>query len=252
MFDWGLFLLGALGALLTVYLAKDDVIPEFRPIYDTSDDIKERKDIQDRIADLEKEMADNQKRLDKGPLSAEETTQLQVSLASLHQSVEEERSREKVLEDEIRHGQIISRSLGFVFYILLGGVFGSLLAGLVQVPGFSGSLPTYFQSVVIGATWTTYLSTIGLKSGQKKVDETVNAGQQDTQKRIASLKAELTEYIDNETAKVKKAQPRTEEAIDLAALKLGVFAKIDEASSDISDNWNFTRAMAVRDAKGIL
>jgi hypothetical protein len=45
----GLFLLAALGALLTVYLAKQEVIPEFRAIYDTSDDEIEVSQRQDHI-----------------------------------------------------------------------------------------------------------------------------------------------------------------------------------------------------------
>ncbi|MFZ2070745.1 MAG: hypothetical protein WAV32_03920 [Halobacteriota archaeon] len=47
--DMSLFLFGALGAILTVYLAKQEVIPEFRPLFEISEKEKEVIEHQDHI-----------------------------------------------------------------------------------------------------------------------------------------------------------------------------------------------------------
>ena len=50
--------------------------------------------------------------------------------------------------------------MGFLVYIVLGGFFGSLLADIVQVEELIVGLPDFFKSMVIGATWTSYIFTI--------------------------------------------------------------------------------------------
>ncbi len=44
-----LFLLGALGALLTIYLTKEAVIPEFRPLFDISEMERETMGLREHI-----------------------------------------------------------------------------------------------------------------------------------------------------------------------------------------------------------
>lgn len=171
--DYGLLLSGMLGALLTVYLAKQEVIPEFRPLFDTSGKEIEVMDHQDHIKKTGKHIDKIQARLETESLTDEYVTRLTVVLETSQDELRDETTRLQKLEREIKQSQVISRGIGFIIYIVLGGVFGFLLAGRVQIEGLSGDLPNYFESIVIGATWTSYLSVIGFSQVGKKVDEKI-------------------------------------------------------------------------------
>lgn len=250
-FDIGLFLLGALGALLTVYLAKQEVIPEFRPLFDTTEKEKEARRYQDHIEMTEKHIDDIEARLEKEHLPPDEAARLETVINTRQSELKDERTTLQGLEREIKQNQIISRGLGFLFYIVLGGVFGALLTGLVHVEGWTGDLPKFFQSIVIGATWTSYLSTIGFRSGQKKEDETYQAGLQETAKKIDALKKEVTDMVAKEVAKAETSE-KVEQPVYAYAVAAKVGAKLDLAGSDISEDWKFTRQIAQKYSKGIL
>jgi hypothetical protein len=159
--DWVFFLPGMLGALLTVYLAKQEIVPEFRPLFDTSKKEKEAGEHRGHIKETEKHIDDLQAKLEAESVAEEVVTRLTIVLNTSLSELREERTRLQRLEREIKQNQVISRGLGFLFYIVLGGVFGALLAGKVQVEGMSGKLSDFFKSIVIGATWTSYLSVLG-------------------------------------------------------------------------------------------
>ena len=171
--EYGLFLLGMLGALLTVYLAKQEVIPEFRPLFDTSGKETEAMDHRDHIKKTARNIDKIQARLETESLTDDTVTQLTVVINSSQEELRLETIRLQKLEREIKQNQIFSRGTGFIIYIVLGGLFGFLLAGKVQIEGLSGDLPNYFESIVIGATWTSYLSVIGFSQVGKKVDEKI-------------------------------------------------------------------------------
>jgi len=221
--DWGLFLLGMLGALLTVYLAKQEVIPEFRPLFNISEKEKEAREHRDHIKKTEKHIDEIQARLEAESFPEDAVARLTTVLKSSQDELRDERIRLQRLEREIKQSQIISRTLGFLFYIILGGVFGSLLADRVQVKGLSGDLPDYFESIVIGATWTSYLSVIGFSQVGKKVDE-----------KIEAAKKEIVETAIKEVERTGQSLP-ADAVAEIAAEKL------DQA-----------RAMVQRDIKGIL
>ena len=221
--DWGLFLLGMLGALLTVYLAKQEGIPEFRPLFNISEKEKEAREQRDHIKKTEKHIDEIQARLEAESFPEDAVARLTTVLKSSQDELRDERIRLQRLEREIKQSQIISRTLGFLFYIILGGVFGSLLADRVQVKGLSGDLPDYFESIVIGATWTSYLSVIGFSQVGKKVDE-----------KIEAAKKEIVETAIKEVERTGQSLP-ADAVAEIAAEKL------DQA-----------RAMVQRDIKGIL
>jgi hypothetical protein len=94
----GLFLLGALGALLTVYLAKQEVIPEFRAIYDKSNDEIEIGQRQDHIKKTEKDIDDIQARLREEPLPDSLAQRLEKVLESSLTEIRDERTRLEIVQ----------------------------------------------------------------------------------------------------------------------------------------------------------
>lgn len=247
----GLFLLGALGALLTVYLAKQQVIPEFRALFDTTDKEREAREHRDHIKRTEKHIDDIQDKLEPNRLEKDLVTQLTTVLKTSQDELKGERTRLQTLEREIKQSQIISRSLGFLFYIVLGGVFGSLLAGRVKVDGLSGDLPTYFQSIVIGATWITYLSTIGFRSGQGKTDAIIEAGKKETAESNEAFKKELASKVEKIVADVEKAD-KVAHPVRAPEVKRMLDEELGKINMTAQKNWDMTREMVRRNVKGLL
>jgi len=249
--DYGLFALGALGALLTVYLAKQQVIPEFRPFFDTFEKQQEIAGNRDRIKKTQKHIDDLLVKLESEQLTNDGVTKLEAVLKTSQDGLRDEMTRLQSLEREIKQSQIISRGLGFLFYIVLGGVFGALLAGKVTVEGLTEGLPPYFQSIVIGGTWITYLSTIGIQAGKQKVDDTIEASKKETAEAIAELKKELMSKVEKIVAKAERAQK-----VDQPVLGPEVEKMLEEAIGKIDltsqKNWDMTKQMIQRDVKGIL
>lgn len=252
--DIGLFFIGMLGALLTVYLAKDEVVPEFRPLFDSSEKEKEAMRHGDHISKTEKEIDELQAELRKEKLTLDLKERLTTVLNTSLSELTSERKRLQLLEHEIKQSQVLSRSLGFLFYIVLGGVFGSLLAGQVQVggvKGLNGDLPNYFKSIVIGATWTSYLSTIGFRSGQKKADKRIEADQKKSAEEINAIKKEISETVLQEVAKAEEADKVKQPVRAGIAAKM-VADKLDMAMIKLQNESNLTRRMVQRDLKGFL
>jgi hypothetical protein len=244
----GLFLLGALGALLTVYLAKQEVVPEFRPLSDTSDKEKEALELRDHIRTNKKDADDIQAKLREETLAPGLEQRLTTVLTTSLSEINAETTRLETLEREITRGQVVSRGLGFVIYIVLGGVFGSLLAGRVKVEGLSGDLPSSFASILIGATWTTYLSTIGFRTGQKKADERIEAAMRDSAESINAVKKEITETVGRAVAKAETTDKVQEPVLaEAAARRVG--EKIDLAALKLQNSLNLTRQMVQKDLR---
>ncbi len=252
--DISLFFLGAMGAILTVYLAKQEVIPEFRPLFDTSGTEKEASEHQNHINKTEKHIDDIQTKLEEKSLPDGDVTRLTTVLKTSQDELRDERTRLQTLERDIKQNQIFSRGVGFVVYIVLGGVFGSLLAGRIQVEGLSGDLPNFFKSIVIGATWTSYLSTIGISSVQKRADEITEARLAESAEKFDAFKKEITKIVAQEVAKVEKAEKaeKVEQPLHAGEVARIVADKLDLAWVDVQKNMNLTRQMVRREIKGIL
>lgn len=163
----------------------------------------------------------------------------------------EERQRLTTLEREIKQSQIISRTVGFLFYIVLGGIFGALLAGIVQVKGLPGHLPDYFESVIIGATWTSYLSTIGFRTGQKKTEDRIEKLRTVALQQFDTVKKELPQMVAKELAEAETAEKidKPQEADKVARQ---VTEKLDQVRIELEEDLSFTKQMVQRDARGLL
>ena len=249
--DIFLFLLGVFGAILTVYMVKQQVIPEFRPLFDITIKEDEARERREHIKKTETDIDEMQVRMRNDIMEARRAQDLTVALQTSLAEVNAERDRLRVLEREIKQSQIISRCLGFVFFILLGGVFGSLLAGKIEVAGLSGDLPKYFESIIIGATWTSYMSTIGVGGGQKKVDERIGTALKDTTEKINAIKPEIMKLVTEEISKliIDKEIKKSDYANKMAGL---INNKLDLAAMGIKNKLEYTKTMVKGDMKGIM
>jgi hypothetical protein len=249
--DWLGFILGALGATVTVYLAQQEVIPEFRAVFDTSDKTKEASEVQQHVEKKNKQIDDIQDNLRDPSVAPEVAERLTTVLNSCQREVEDETRRLTDLERDIKQGQIISRSFGFFFYIILGGAFGSLLAGIVQIQGFSGALPKFFESIIIGATWPTYLSVLGLQSGLGKANQEMDSIQKKASENLDSLTKEIPEIVRREVAKAEMTEKRKQpiRADEVAGI---IADKLDLANMGMQNNFNQSRQLVQRYLKATL
>ncbi len=221
--DIVLFCFGALGALLTVYIGKQEIVPEFRPLFDTSEKEKEAIRHRNHIKWTEQHIDTIQARIEDPSTSDNDATKLQIVLETSLKELQAERERLQILEHEIKQSQVISRALGFLFYIVLGGVFGSLLAGQVKIEGLRNDLSIYLQSMVIGATWITYLSVIGLNQINKKINE-----------EIETLRKEIQQIVETT---VSQTEERSKQPNSIPSSQLTqIYELLDEARTSIYRN----------------
>lgn len=254
--DWGLLGLGMVGALVTVYLAKNEIIPEFRSIFDTSEMDKEYSVLQEKNKKTAKEIDDAQAKILKNP-SSDEAKNLNTFIETSQKELDEDTKRLQRLENKIMWSQIWRKGVGLVVYVFLGGVIGSLLADWVQIEGVSGTLPKVLVALVVGASWTTYLSVIGLKSLSKKTDETIVEIQKDASQTISELKKKVEELQKQLTKKPESANKSIEmqsaaEPPSIAELAGGLKQEMDEADRKLQNNFDVGRRKVQRDLKGIL
>ncbi len=192
-----LFGLGVLGALITIYIAKQEVIPEFRAFFDTVERVQEANDLREHNKKTRDEIDNIQEALRKKTLPKEQLERLSKVIDTCQRELEDDRQRLERLERDIKQAQVASRTIGFILYAVLGGAIAALLSDKVKVEGFDVTLPKQFQAIFVGASWTGFLSVLGFSgTGQK-------AG-----KEIDALKKEMLDLIDKKTAEAgAKDQP---------------------------------------------
>lgn len=235
--DAYLFFLGALGALITVYLYKQVIIPEFRPLFDISEMLDEKDKRIDHIESTRKELDRLQAELEKNSMNQDSEKRLKFLICSTHKEIAEETKRLETLEHTIKRGQYTSRGLGFLVYIILGGVFGALLAGKVEIEGWTGDLPNYFQSLLIGATWTSYLSVIGFKTIKDKTDKELESAKKKAAEKFKTLEKDLTQKVKNQMEPKKdkvKAEysPLTVETASIVTEEIAKASKVVQENMD--------------------
>lgn len=221
-----LFGLGVLGAFITIYVAQQEVIPEFRPFFDTVERDQEAKDLREHSKKTREDIDKIQDTLQKSTLPQAQLDQIGKAIDTSQRELEDDRRRLEKLEQELKQGQVTSRALGFILYAVLGGAIAALLSDKVKIEGFDVTLPKQFQAVFVGSSWTGFLSVLGFSTTSQK------AG-----KGIEALKKELLDAID------KRAQQASDANKPLA---------VDELKRDIKAMVD-TRSLAVQRAvKGLM
>jgi peptidoglycan hydrolase CwlO-like protein len=258
--DWSLFWPGIIGALVTVYLSKDEIIPEFRSFIDILELDKAYSDLKEKNKKTAKEIDDNQAKILNNP-SSDEVRNLNTFIDKSQIELAGDTKRLEKLESQIVWDQIWRKGVGLVIYIFLGGVIGSLLADWVQIEGVSGILPKVLIALIVGASWTTYLSAVGLKSLTTKTDKTIEEIQKDASQTISELKKKVEELtkqlMTKPTTPDKSARDRNEmqsavESPSIAKLAGDLKQEMDEADRKLQNNFDVGRRKVKRDLKGIL
>ena len=194
--EWGLFGLGISGALVTLYVATRQVVPEFRPLYDVAEQEAELRKLQDHILKTRSDVDSIQGQLRKEKLSAELGRRLESVLESAQNELSADRGREQILERLILRRTVYARSLGFLIYAGLGGVFAALLADKIEIGDVSAGASHSLSAFVIGATWMSYLSVVGLSSLRQDAVAETEAVSETAETQIAALRAQVQQTMD--------------------------------------------------------
>ena len=222
-----LFGLGFLGAVIVIYIAKQQVIPEFRPLFDISTKKQEAMGLRRGVSNTREEIDRAQASLVGGVLPVRQLEQLSKFLDSSQRELDQDRQRLKDLEREIKQGQIVSRSIGFLLYSVIGGAIAAFISSNLTVlttgspvPGSltSADLPPELQAIVIGGSWTGFLSVLGIRGSQGQTVGTV-----------ASLKKELADVIERAE---REARDRGV-AVSIDELKRMTDEKVDAATEAV-------------------
>jgi hypothetical protein len=164
------FILGFFGALVTVYF----YVGEFLPMMGGLTRIKELRldvtELKSRISELRSKWDTELKVLDKlvdqYDMKGIDTSILEKKIDAQKTKIHEIESRVGKLEDDsLKKEKIVNserRSImttGLIIYLILGGFFATLLSKDV------------LQAVIIGAGWTTFASTLGLKRQEEQASK---------------------------------------------------------------------------------
>ena len=242
MITIGMFGFGALGALLFVYLAKNEPIPEFRPLFDIFELQREARRHRKHIEKTERDIDAVQDRLRDGSAICDNSQCLIHVLDSYLEEVDKERSRLQHLEHQIRRNQITSRTLGFFFYIIMGGIIGALLATEMEINVFSSGASNYIESMVIGATWISYLSTIGFRFTRSRPGERIDRLRKDSLEEMKMPRDEIISGLREEQVS-DEVLTRILQKVDHTNLRL---------QQRLQDDFDITREAIDEDAKGML
>ena len=246
MITIGMFGFGALGALLFVYLAKNEPIPEFRPLFDTFELQREARRHRKHIEKTERDIDTVQDRLRNvsadGAVSCIDPQCLTTVLESYLEEIDKERTRLQYLEHQIRLNQMTSRTLGFFFYIIMGGIIGALLATEIEINVFASDSSNYIESMVIGATWISYLSTIGFRFTRNKPGERIDRLRKDSLDDMKIPRDEIINGLREEQVS-EEVLTRIVQKVDHTNLRL---------QQKLQDDFDITREIIDEDAKGML
>lgn len=220
--DWTEFCWGAVGALISVYLFKDQLIPTFARVYDPTPLAHDVGELKRKRAQVASRRDTVQRQLDQAAPADRQTYLDELELLEQrHQQLAAE-LREK--ERTIRAAEAGSRLTGLLLYIGLGGLVASLIGDSVDVTDTSGNL----EAVIIGATWTSYVSALGLRDNKRTAGK-LEASMSETRSTLEESRGRIQELAGT----AADAQPGTPEATDASA---AAPRQLDAAQAGLSED----------------
>ena len=237
---FGTFILGLLGALAFVYIAKQQVLPEFRPFVDTQEKQKEldaRKiALETTDADIKRltlalvDATDGVKQVGiKGALEVEQKTRADIAQEILNQ------------QRDLDGTQRQMRILGMVCYLLLGGVFAAIGSDFLKVEGLNESLSQLLKPMVIGATWTSFLTAMGFNFGKVGAEKQLDGIKTDVAASIETLKKDVS-TITSKAVAAAEAAPQTAQPVMAKKTSEEVEKTITDASAKITRKLDLAQA----------
>ncbi|MDI6800322.1 MAG: hypothetical protein QMD53_06645 [Actinomycetota bacterium] len=197
-----LWILGAIGALVTIYARSEDPVPPFRALYDYSEDETELSRVREEIKNANLKRKELSDKYESKELDDNQFDRLTKELDDRISDLEGSR---KSLDTKIRKAQIVHRVLGFIVYIVLGAVFAGLLSDLISVEGLEGQISNIAKPILIGATWTSYLSVLGFRNEEKKKQE----AEEKAEAERDTAKEEITKLADTAKRAISELQVRS-------------------------------------------
>lgn len=213
-----LFLFGAGGSLLTVYVAQREFLPELWPLYDIRDKEAEVAETRARVRSTAAQIDGIQRRLEQDDCSEETTRQLSMVLQTSLQEVHQERERLDHLERAIMRAQLGSRLMGLAFYVVLGGFVAAAVAGRQLLPGLAPTgLPDIAEALVVGTMWTSYAHVLGSRVQQDKArvlfEDALNEVEWKYQAALDHAQAQGPEAVEKARLEVTRKVVATRKAV---------------------------------------
>ncbi len=238
-----LFVCGVIGALIAVFVRKQDVTWDIPLWSDTNALSKEKQDLDLAIPATKKDINDVQDALKKEGVREEEQKRLERLEESLRKELNRDQVRQGELEQTIGKRDVQSRVAGFVVYAVIGGVLATLLASRVDIEGIGSNVEPAIKAVPIGFAWTSILSLFGIKSLQDKYEVHIEEAKRDALKEIDAA----IERIKN----LRAAVPRAGLSAGEQSLT-NVETELNLARRKVSEDFDVAKVLARVDAKRVI
>jgi hypothetical protein len=179
---WGLlfFICGALGGLITAAFSLGDTIPGIGGSSLTEADEAKAAALQDNVSRRQAELESVQTRISQGDSNV---TGLQFVATQHMQQITSMQEQIQTLQTRISANRWASWKFGMPIYVIVGGGTSLLLAKDI------------LQAILFGATWTSVVAAIGLKSNAQQ--------KQDVARQAASDLASKLEQVSKENVEMR-------------------------------------------------
>lgn len=226
------FVLGVIGALTFVFIAKQEAFPEFRPFVDIQ---ARQKDLDTKRIELEKTDADI-KRWEQALIDTTDSGK-QSGLSGALESAKGRRTvaaqEMSVIQQALDNVQRQMRLVGVFCYLVLGGAFAAIGSNFLKVEGLDESLSGLLKPMVIGATWTSFLTAMGFNFGKAGAEKQLAGIKDDVKAAIDTLKADVSDITSKAVAAAEKA-PQTAQPVMAEETSKEVEKTIADASEKIA------------------
>jgi hypothetical protein len=122
-----------------------------------------------RLVEHQADLDRTQSSFENGTLGPERFAPLEASYrAEVDGTQKQLLSRQKQLD----RYQMIHRISGFLAYVVLGGAFAALFTGFITIDGVPEEIRRVGEPLLLGASWTSYLSLVGFGAVKKEAART--------------------------------------------------------------------------------
>ncbi len=189
--DWVVMIsLGAVGALIAVFLRKQSVALDF-PLPDRTADRSEKIELLEgrieksraEIDRIQAERGQAQSEFDLKRLREEEQSHVD-------ELDKDQDALDKVLQEirEQEGGRYRAYLVGIVVYLIIGGVLGAVLADQVDLIKVGGR---NLEALAVGFAWPAVLSILGFKSVEDLAEDELSAAKSETTQTIAAARSRI-------------------------------------------------------------
>jgi hypothetical protein len=256
--DVGLVIAGAIGALIAIFVRKQDVTWDAPLWGDTADLIKQRAAAAERVQKTQNDLDALQDILAQG-VDAADLERLRLLALAYENGLNSDKTTHTQLERSIDRRNIVSRIAGFILYVVIGGFLAAFLASRVTIEGFTTGFPDYLKAVPIGFAWTSVLSLFGIKVVEGKYDVRIQEAKTEVANEIEEAKKRIERML-KPAASADSEALRNEDLLVTLGMGNGnrqealstVLNELDRTKARVSRDFDVARAQVSIDAKGAI